>query len=736
MRSFFLFVLFFLVSNIFFSAKAQEFFPKGLTEEEKENYDEFIRTYSYGDKNTQPPALSPRTPAEFEEAGGVIVSWTSYTYELREIVKHAKTRVPVYIVADNASSVQSYLSEGGVSMDNITIVNIPFNSVWVRDYGPQSTYLQETDELAFVDWVYNRPSRPEDNQIPSEFAQFLDVPLYQMTTNPNRLVATGGNFMTDGQGTGFSSELILAENTDLSVDQVNDIMHDYLGIERYVLMDELPFDNISHIDMHMKLLDEETLLVGEFPEGVSDGPAIEANLEELLANYPTCYGREYDLVRIPMVPSPSGNWPDGSWSGAHYRTFTNSLILNDLVLVPTYYNSSLNEEALDIYQQAMPGYEIIGIDMESVIPASGAIHCISKEIAATDPVFISHAPLSDNDGNDLQIEAEIKNASGIISASVFYARDGQDSFTEIPMQNNGNIYTANIPDQPCETTINYYISASNAHKTITKPFTAPGQFWSFTIEGEPVEFVSDLNTAETNQEIVFSYTGCLNSTEAEQAVWNFGEGAVPQTASGIEDHTVVYETEGYKTISLTINGEEKIKTNMILITSGQNTFELEILVDGEGITNPSAGTHVYSEGEMVEIEASPAEGWVFENWDINEGTQNSDKDEVVIYMNDNFSVEATFRRLETSVSQWQEKFLFNVYPNPTKGNLVVVMSPSEGPVTIEIVNLQGQVVHRKEVVSKQWDEEFSFDISNQKKGVYFVKLDGAHGSKVKKVVLR
>jgi hypothetical protein len=542
--------------------------------------------------------------------------------------------------------------------------------------------------------------------------------------------------MTDGQGTGFSSKLILAENPGLSEDQVDDIVLDYLGIDRYVLMDELPFDNISHIDMHMKLLDEETLLIGDFPEGVSDGPAIEANLEELLANYPTCYGREYEVVRVPMIPSPSGSWPDGSWSGAHYRTFTNSLILNDLVLVPTYYNSSLNEEALDIYQQAMPGHEIIGIDMEAVIPASGAIHCISKEIAATDPVFIAHAPLRDSDGNEMQIEAEIRNALGITSASVFYALDGQDFFAEIPMENNGNNYTAQIPSQPCGTSIDYYISASNINKTITKPFTAPGEFWSFIIEGEPVAFVSDQNAAEINQEIVFSYTGCLNAQEAEQAIWNFGEGALPQTASGIDEHTVVYETEGYKTVSLSINGEEKIKANMILITSGQTTFELEVLVDGEGVTTPSTGTYVYSEGEMVEISATPTEGWVFDNWDINEGTQNTDEPEIVLYMNESFTAEATFKRLETTVAQWEEKFHFNLYPNPTKGDLVVVMSPSDGPVTIEIINLQGQIVHRTEVESTRWDEEFLIDISHENKGVYFVKLDGAHGSKVKKVVLQ
>ena len=31
--------------------------------------------------------------------------------------------------------------------------------------------------------------------------------------------------------------------------------------------------------MHMKLLNEETLLVAEYPEGLSDGPQIEENLQ-------------------------------------------------------------------------------------------------------------------------------------------------------------------------------------------------------------------------------------------------------------------------------------------------------------------------------------------------------------------------------------------------------------------------------------------------------------------------
>ncbi|MDD4386123.1 MAG: hypothetical protein PHD06_13190, partial [Bacteroidales bacterium] len=40
--------------------------------------------------------------------------------------------------------------------------------------------------------------------------------VYQMTQAPNRLTTTGGNFMTDGFGKGYSSKLVLDENSSLT----------------------------------------------------------------------------------------------------------------------------------------------------------------------------------------------------------------------------------------------------------------------------------------------------------------------------------------------------------------------------------------------------------------------------------------------------------------------------------------------------------------------------------------
>ncbi|TVQ12280.1 MAG: T9SS C-terminal target domain-containing protein [Bacteroidetes bacterium] len=715
------------------AAFGQGHLPKTMTEFEKTIYEDYLQNLESEEKSTQPPAVPPRTPAEFEEAGGLIVTWQAYSTELREIVRHAKLRVPVYIISNNPSSVQSFLNQGGVSMDNVTIVQLNSNSVWVRDYGPQSIYLNGTDELAFVDWVYNRP-RPADNMIPVNMSNYLDIPVFQMTNNPNRLIATGGNFMTDGHGAAFSSKLILTENASLTETQIDNIMYSFKGIDRYIKMNELPYDLISHLDMHMKLLDEETLLVAEFPSGVSDGPHIEYNLNYLLTNHPTCYDREYQVVRIPMVPSPSGNYPPN----AHYRTFTNSIIINDLVLVPNYYNSALNQQALQIYQQAMPGYEILGIDMDNVISASGAIHCITREIAATDPIFISHATIReiDNYYQNYQVEATIKNVTGLTSASVFYRTGTQGEFSEIEMTQNGDKYSAQIPAQVCNATVQYYISATNPNKTITKPFPGASGPWTFELGGEAVNFNASQTVAGLEEEITFHYLGCLETDDFSEAVWNFGEGANPETASGIEDITVVYNTPGHKTVTLSIDGEELVRDAYILITEAQ-TYQLTISVAGEGQTLPAPGVYSYEEGSEITLSAQPATGWKFEEWQITSGeVMNYDQAEIDVTMNTNMIAKAVFSESTTSVSDWQNQFVFDIFPNPAQNRFNLVMTPTTGPVSIEVFSITGQRVYHDTVLAEYWDQQFTVDMSNESKGLYFVKVSWDTGSKTRKVVMQ
>ncbi len=546
MSRFFIFSLLLCLSANLYS---QEPLPKGMTEAEKLIWNDYLKNYP-ANRGTAPPAETPRTPAEWEEMQGVLVTWASYSSNLREIVRHAKNHVTVYIVCSSGSNVANYLAEDGVDSENIVFIEDDYNSVWVRDYGPQSIYLNGTNELAFVDWVYNRP-RPDDDVIPSVMANELNVPLYQMTQSPNRLVATGGNFMTNGFDRGYSSELVLEENSSLTENQVDNIKYSYMGIDPYVKMTTLPYDGIHHIDMHMKLLDEETLLVGEYPEGVSDGPQIETNLNYILDNYQTPYGRPYKVVRIPMPADEYGDYPVDY---SDYLTYTNAVILNGLVLVPIY-GLSQDEEALDIYREAMPGYSVVGVNMRDVIPASGAIHCITREIAAHDPIFISHAAYRNtvNYSTDgYEVTANITSASGITEANLYWSIDTTAGFNRVEMQQIGtNNYTASIPSLPINSTAYYYISATNANnKTITKPLVAP--LGLYKLELNPTSTSTNYLDVNINGEGTTSFYGnnfefvegtLLTLTATASNGWEFDKWDVNSTEYNTSEIQVTIEED-------------------------------------------------------------------------------------------------------------------------------------------------------------------------------------------------
>ena len=461
--------------------------PRYLTEQEKSILREYFSNRVHQDILSPDPPPSPvRTMAEWEELQAVQITWVStaaHRLILRQIVDHAQEECLVYIICsptlngNDSNSIKTYLQSGGVPLYNIRFLATPSNSIWCRDYGPWTVYSNVTDTLRIIDWIYNRP-RPLDDVTPVFIANYMGVPIHRTLIAPNDLVHTGGNFMVDGHGTGFSSKLILTENaagnpygvspkTEAQIDQ---IMNIYMGINRYIKMDVLPYDQIHHIDMHMKLLDEETLLVGQYPPGVADGPQIEANLQYVLNNFHTCFGKPYKVVRI-LMPPHNGNYPPTG----QYWTYTNSVFINRTVLVPTY-TEQFDTIALRIYREALPGYNIVGINCTGIINSLGALHCITKEIGVSDPVFISHSAIRNTNitNQPYEVKAYIKTRSGVNNAKLFWSTDTANGFNVINMSATGDTFRAYIPQQNMGTRVHYYISAqSNSGRTVTKPLPAP-----------------------------------------------------------------------------------------------------------------------------------------------------------------------------------------------------------------------------------------------------------------------
>lgn len=482
----------------YFPCVAQEVetvLPKGLSNQEAG----LISNFQFKN-NTEStvPDLPIRTAAEWEEIEYLVIRWTpAFQNILLQIVQAAVTECKVLITTQNQTAVASFLSSQNVNMAQVEFLNAPSNSIWIRDYAGNTGYTNDVEDRVLVDWIYNRP-RPADNVMPAAHANYTQTPIYSTDFGDNDLVNTGGNFMSDGLGTAFASKLIVEENeagnpygvsakTEAEIDA---IMLQFQGISNFIKFDPTPFDPIDHIDMHMKLLDEETILVSNYPDGVADGPQINANIEYLTTNFLSPFGTPYKIEWIDAPPSTTGLYPD---EGGFYRTYTNSVFVNGTVIVPTY-RPEVDMAALQKYEELLPGYNIVGVDVDNsdelLIALSGAIHCITHAIGVADPLLIIHSP-KDEVSSPLNIpfSAVIKHASGISQAKLFWRESGENEYEEAQMTlQNEATWEATITAPSGASSIEYYIWAeANSGKTLSRPIVAPEGFWKFNITSLSLE---------------------------------------------------------------------------------------------------------------------------------------------------------------------------------------------------------------------------------------------------------
>ena len=477
--------------------------PHGLTEGERvwwETHRHDLPANPGRGIPTPPPGSNLRTSAEWEEIEALTLTWQDFPCILKQITAASVSECTVIIFSENVGQTENYLAGntcgGPVPMDNVEIVEAPSNSIWIRDYGANTVYTEWNDGRVLVDWLYNRP-RPDDDVIPDVLADHMGLALYTTLEEPNDLMNTGGNWMSDGYGTAFASELIVEENSggttwwttypSHTLGEIDGIVEAYHGVHTYVKMNTLPYDGIHHIDMHMKLLDESTLLVSEYPAGVADGPQIEANLQYVLSNFTTKWGTPFEVIRIPSPPEQGGGYPN---QNGDYLTYSNAVFVNNTVLLPTYYEQ-YDTTALRIWEEALPGYNIVGIDCdtpgEDIIALSGAIHCITHSVGVEDPLMISHLPLDDTENTTAPypVVADISHRSGISGASLFWATAPDGPWSEVPMTPLANdTYTADIPAQTEGTHVHYYVTAlAESGKLGSRPMPAPEGWWDFHVLG-------------------------------------------------------------------------------------------------------------------------------------------------------------------------------------------------------------------------------------------------------------
>ena len=141
-----------------------KFLPKGFTENEK-----WIGFRISIYKQSHYPTTF-RAVAEWEEVEYLLVTWKpNFQNILRQIVAVGITECNVIITTENQASVENHFTADGIDLTNITFLDVPWDSIWIRDYAGNTIYSNDVGERALTDWIYDRP-RPNDDVTPSSRA--------------------------------------------------------------------------------------------------------------------------------------------------------------------------------------------------------------------------------------------------------------------------------------------------------------------------------------------------------------------------------------------------------------------------------------------------------------------------------------------------------------------------------------------------------------------------------------
>lgn len=336
--------------------------------------------------------INPRFPAEWEPQSAVLMAWphagTDWAEHLESvelcfaqimagICAHQKL---ILCVPNDAIEQQArvQLTNAQCNLNNLIVVQLPYNDTWLRDSGPITLKNSDNSNLLldfhFTAWGGKFEASLDDEII----SQLLKLNLFTNTTHQRiDFALEGGGIETDGAGTLLSTWHCLHErHPDKTREEINSILMSSLKQDRVLWLNYGYLegdDTDAHIDTLARFA-SPTSIVYQGCQSAQDSHYVE--LQQMageLKQLKQTDGQPYQLFELP--------WPEpivdhGRRLAASYANF---LIINGAVLMPIY-NDPADDRAIAVMRSAFPNHEIIGINCRDLIWQNGSLHCCTMQL--------------------------------------------------------------------------------------------------------------------------------------------------------------------------------------------------------------------------------------------------------------------------------------------------------------------------------------------------------------------
>lgn len=315
--------------------------------------------------------------------------WRDYLDDITEtfvqIAKAVAHYEPLVIAAKYPERVREMLAESlnDDEMARVSIYECDNNDTWARDHA-FITLVPTSDASApcrLLDFRFNgwgeKFAADKDNRI--NHTLYNKGVFSGERVDYDDFVLEGGSIESDGRGTVLTTSVCLMaphRNQPMTQAEVEAVLKERLCARKIVWFDHgqlIGDDTDGHIDTIVRICPDNTLLyVGCDDEKDPQYADLKA-LENQLKQATDADGKPYRLLKLTM---PDALYDDGDRLPATYANF---LIINGAVIVPTYNQEENDVRALELVAEAFPGYDIIGIDSQTIVRQHGSIHCLTMQ---------------------------------------------------------------------------------------------------------------------------------------------------------------------------------------------------------------------------------------------------------------------------------------------------------------------------------------------------------------------
>lgn len=364
---------------------------------------------------SHPRAHGFRMPAEWESHAGCWMIWPERPDNWRLGAKPAQAAFAAVAAAiaeaepvTVAVSAAQFTNARARLPARVRVVEISTDDAWMRDTGP--TFVTDpTGRVRGVDWGFNAwgghlgglyGSWSHDEQVAAKVLEIERAPRYRCP-----IVLEGGSIHVDGAGTVLTTEECLLNpnrNPDLSRAEIEEVLRDFLGIEKVLWLGAGLFNDETdgHIDNLACFARPGVVLLTGCDDPADPQFEISRDAEARLSAMTDARGRSIEVVRLPM-PGPlyrtaeeadgldaiAADTAPGLERGAGARlagSYANFYIANGRIVMP-FLDPRTDTAALEILAQVFPERTIVGVPAREILLGGGNIHCITQQVPAGMP---------------------------------------------------------------------------------------------------------------------------------------------------------------------------------------------------------------------------------------------------------------------------------------------------------------------------------------------------------------